>query len=737
MFLKQKVSICVILCFIFSVILTVFISLFVVLPGFRVLQEEEAKEDVLRCIHAINREVTHLSLLALDWGAWTDTYEFVEDKNTAYIESNLDDIFDTSDLNLLYLYNISGEVIWGKAYDLKEKKFIKIKQFRENKLPEDHFILNHKSLNSEIKGIIETEYGPMLIASRPITKSDQTGPVKGTIIMGRLLTPKLIDKIIKQIGVRFKIRNSASSKLTKREATIIKEFESKNENYIIDAKSALLAFGRLVDINKTHSYLIIADIDNKIIEKGHNVVLWFLLASFLSIFVLGLVYYTIINCVVLKKIAILHENINLISKTGDISLITKIANNENKRPSDEVDLLAKSFFEMLNKLEVIEEDLRHATEVKNEFLANMSHEIRTPMNAIIGFGNMLAEEKLTENQMGYVNTICTAGENLLILINDILDFSKIEAGKLEIEFRPFETSQLLNHIDSLMRPMAINKKIDFQIMQKSELPAKLNTDFTRLCQCLINLCNNAIKFTAEGHVYIMVRYDEENEIIQFDVEDTGIGVEEDQKGKIFQAFSQADGSTTRKYGGTGLGLTISKQLAHLMKGDLIYNSSPGKGATFSLFVSSGVKLEEQDIIHDIGIYKRDFDSQKLIGTKFKGKILVAEDNASNQFLIRLLLEKLGIEVTIANNGREALQLAEKNKYQIIFMDMQMPDMNGYEATKEIRKKEIKTPVYALTANAMKGDENRCIESGCNGYLRKPIIKKEILRVIAKYLNKKD
>jgi len=381
-----------------------------------------------------------------------------------------------------------------------------------------------------------------------------------------------------------------------------------------------------------------------------------------------------------------------------------------------------------------------ANSAKSQFLANMSHEIRTPMNGIIGFSDLLADEDLTDEQKESVNLIRKSGHNLLRLIDDILDFSKIEAGQLDTEIIDCSLGKLLNSVESLMSPKAIEKGLDFKIVESNGLPAQICSDPTRLQQCLINLIANAVKFTEKGHVYVNVSLNDNDgkPFIRFDVEDSGIGIPKDKQEKVFESFTQTDGDTTRKYGGTGLGLSITKQLAELLGGELTLTSEEGMGSTFSLTIPTNVDVTKQPLLdrHTIASHT-DSNQAEAKTPEFSGDVLVAEDAPTNQMLIRSLLERLGLEVTIAEDGNQALQTAMTGQFDLIFMDMMMPHMNGYEATKEIRKKGITTPIVALTANAMKGDDKKCIEAGCDAYMTKPIDRKELSKTIGKYLPSKS
>ena len=372
---------------------------------------------------------------------------------------------------------------------------------------------------------------------------------------------------------------------------------------------------------------------------------------------------------------------------------------------------------------------------KSQFLANMSHEIRTPLTAIIGFSETLIEEEKSDDWKSYIHSIIRNGKHLHQLINDILDLSKIEANQLSIEKIPVSACQTIAEIDSLMGEKARNKGLHFEVTSQYPIPKQIISDPTRLKQILINLCGNAIKFTAEGRVSLKIRYEKESNKIYFDVEDSGIGMDQDQIAGLFKPFMQADASTTRKFGGTGLGLYISRQLAENLGGGLSVDSLQGVGSRFTAYIDAGdISQNEwinskEEALTVISSLHRSVDIPIL-----KGRILLAEDNPDNQRLISMHIRKTGAEVEIVENGKLAVERGIDPGFDLILMDMQMPVMGGIEAIAKLRETNCTTPIATLTANAMKEDIIKSEKAGANDFLTKPIDKHAFYTVLTRYLS---
>ncbi len=432
-----------------------------------------------------------------------------------------------------------------------------------------------------------------------------------------------------------------------------------------------------------------------------------------------------------------QRKLNLISKGPlEVVQLTQAFANLVGKLDDQVQRRTQHLHEANCQLNEALEQAKAADRAKSEFLANMSHEIRTPLNAIIGFAELLlqGDDQMDDDSREWAQTICDSGKHLLHLVNDILDLSKIEAKNLQVERVPCSPQETIDEVVSILRSRAMEKGLAFDVCYAGAMPQVIESDPMRLKQLLMNLVGNAIKFTSQGYVKIDVTMVKAADMprLRICVSDTGVGIASDKLDTIFEPFVQADNSVTREFGGTGLGLAISNQIAKALGGTLNVMSKPGVGSVFAIEIETG-PLDGVEMVSHASAEPAARKKVQVPSPSDSHRVLVVDDAPINRKLVKVVLEKAGFQVETAENGQEAVDAALAERFDLILMDMQMPVLDGYAATEKLRESGITIPIIALTAHAMKGDREKCLDAGCSDFLTKPIDQKLLVQRLTETL----
>jgi len=717
----------------------------ILMRSYHELENDSAKRNAQQVQDALLNEIKNLDTKLTDWAAWDDTWNFVSDGNAEYAESNLgaESIFNLH-LNFMVFLDAAGGVVSARAVHLDEATLVEPPEGLLEALQPGTVFLNHPHGKHSVTGVWMLPGGPCLLASRPVVQSSGEGPIRGTLVFGKLLDESVIQQLSQITHHPLTLISAVQVDAANTFHRLAKKFETSAHPVVEPlTKDVVGGWFPIRDVRGELVLLGRADAPRRIYQQG---LAYFLVSLVLIGLGVGLSTRIVLDRLVLQPVARLRLGVRKIAASGDLTQrMTVRGHDEMADLARDVNSMVQALNAAQQALTAAKEEAEAATMSKSQFLANMSHEIRTPMTAILGYSELLLDPQHDQRErVGAVQCIRRNGEHLLHLINDILDISKIEAGRFTVENIACSPCRIVADASSLMRGLALAKGLQFAVRYEGKIPETIHSDPTRLRQILLNLLGNAVKFTERGSVQLNIKMEQRGPaeaFLVFEVIDTGIGLSKAQMDRLFQPFAQADDSHARRFGGTGLGLVISRRLAAMLHGELSLRSEEGKGSTFTVTIGcgslDGVRLlDSPHEIEDASGFTLPVaitSGQSLAGVR----VLVAEDGPDNQRLLKHHLTKASAEVTLASDGRQTIMEAKRSvddgrPFDVILMDMQMPLTDGYAATRTLRAMNYDRPIIALTAHAMPGDREKCIAAGCDDYLTKPIDRALLLETVDRF-----
>lgn len=705
---------------------------FVLGRSFEQLERYYAERNLARAKEAVESRVEAISVKLSDWANWDDTYKFVEDKNDAFKDANLKaPSIANLKLDFMLFYDPSGTLVEARLLADEENLAENIPAAIAQALEATGGPSGFEKDGDSRSGLVNLGGRTALFCAKPILSSEAEGPSHGVLVFGDFVDDQLREYVERFTKCPVTLTDLAGEDA---DAELPLDALTASDRGIVvadaDHSSDALREGWTLarDIHAAPGLGIRLDMPRPIFAQARVTQRYMLVA------VSG-------GCLLCGTILVLYLSRRVLTRVDRLAReVVAAHDSRSARMSDadpdEIGALASRINEMLDTIERSQRELTEARVVaesankaKSDFLSTITHEIRSPMTAVIGYADLLMEPELPEDQRrDHVSRIRRSGEHLLGVINDILDASKIEAGAMTIESVPCSVRQITDDVRSMVEAKVKAAGISLVVEVSQSVPGMIASDPLRLRQVLVNLASNAVKFTKQGSVAIRIDLADES-TLRMRVEDTGIGMSPEQVDKLFKPFSQADSSTSRRYGGTGLGLTISRNLARMMGGNITVESRPGEGSTFT----ASVRFLPCSVVAAVSASKRTISLAGL-------RVLLVDDSEDNRRLLSHFLKSAGAEVVQANDGREALhciqeEMARRGSFHAVLMDMQMPVCDGYEATRRARDIGYRGAVIALTAHSIAEERGKCIAAGCDDFLNKPIERSKLCGAVLEWAHR--